>query len=400
MGLFSSDVPVASVTDQLQRRVDDATAAITPATQPDEIGTDERALVSVRPFADSEGFDAAVEFARDLHRGEQTGETDQQAIEAMEWWFTDGQLRLRFCTATPSRFDRLVNARYEHSTVHTPERSFLDLRADEYVASAQLRLNLDCAFPIAHPNARLHSLDQNPYTGIASALGGPDDTRALVQCAFMPVATSWYQRGVWGSWYGTDVDDIADRRKDGTAKGEVNPRVVESEHSDRWTAMDMHAQRGKPAFQVAVRVVATGPTKAAVRERLEAVTSAFDAYSYPATEQGFTPDYLSTDTVTEGLAQAAGRDLAPQGWLKRSLFGRTMVVTYEELAGLVPLPNQSINAPLLDWARMESGTGTPGAGTQFGDAAEPSAPNDRTPDAQTNNYSPSQPADGLHTTNE
>jgi hypothetical protein len=52
------------------------------------------------------------------------------------------------------------------------------------------------------------------------------------------------------------------------------------------------------------------------------------------------------------------------------------VLTDEELAGLVHLPNRDINAPLLDWERMESGGGTPGAKGQFaprGDSASPHA---------------------------
>jgi hypothetical protein len=407
MGLFGdSRVPVAPVTEDLQSRVTTATDAITPATEPEALGSDERALLYVRPFADSDGFDAAIDFARDLYRSERTETMDRQSIEAMEWWFTDGQLSQRYCTATPGRFEQDMSARYEHSTVHTPDRVFLDLRPDEYVASAQLHLHQDCAFPIRHQQTTLNTLSTDPYTALASALVGPDDTRALVQCAFMPVKHTWYRRGWYGSWYGSDVDDMAERRKEGTVKGEINPRIVES-RTDRLTARDMQAQRGKPAFQTTIRVVVTAPSQRAVRARIADLTGAFEEFTYPSTEQGFDPESLSGNALVETLARTASRDLVPRGRLKCALFGREMVLTADELAGLVHLPNREINAPLLDWERMESGSGAPGASDQFGTDTEiptgtaprtpPSQPSthDSEPDAQHRPDTHSQPAEEL-----
>jgi hypothetical protein len=365
MGLFSSKTPVGRVTDEMQRRLTNATEAIVPATTPNALGTDERALMHVSPFNESDGFATAGEFARDLHRSDKTDTTTPQTIEAMEWWFTDGQLSQRFCTATPHRFDQIISARYKHSTVHTPDRTFLDLTQDEYVATAQLRLTQDCAFPIRHPETTPNTLTVDPYTALASALVGPDNTRALVQCAFTPVDTSWYDRGLWGSLRGSTVDEIAERREEGELKGELNPRIVDTVRADRYVAMDMQAQRGQPAFQVAIRVVVTAPTQAAVRERMSAITGAFEEYTYASTEQGFTPDHLAGQQLTKGLVQVADRTFVPRHRVKRALFGRNDVLTAAELAALVHLSNKDINAPLLDWARMESGAGTPGGDSQY-----------------------------------
>jgi hypothetical protein len=387
MGLFGSDAyPVTAVTEDMQHRVAGATEAITSTTEPDALGA-ERALVQVRPFGDSEGFDVAGEFTRDLYRSEWAERTDRASIEAMEWWFTDGQLSQRYCTATPDRFEQIVSSRYEHSSLHTPEQPFLTLTTDEYVASARLHLQQDCAFPIAHQETRISSLSRDPYTALASALVGDDDTQTLVQCVFTPVDDTWYQRGWYGSWASSDVDDMAERRKEGTVKGEINPRVVES-RTDRQTARDMQRQRGQPAFQTTVRVVATAPTKAAVRERLGDLIGAFEAFTYPPTEQGFVAEPWAGDALSASLVQAAGRDLGKQGWLKRALFGREMVLTADELAGLVHLPNRDINAPLLDWERMESGAGAPGAGNQY--------PRERAPATERNPPPPSTATDRDH----
>jgi hypothetical protein len=405
MGLFSdSGHPVAPVTEALQSRVTTATDAITPATNPDVLGDSERALLHIRPFGDSDGFDAAVAFARDLYRSERTETMDRQSIAAMEWWFTDGQLSQRFCTATPGRFEQDVSARYEHSSVHTPDRAFLALKPDEYVASAQLHLQQDCAFPIRHQQATLNSLSTDPYTALASALVGPDDTRALVQCAFTPVDQTWYRRGWYGSWYGSDVDDMAERRKEGTVKGEINPRIVES-RTDRQAAKDMQAQKGKPAFQTTIRIVVTAPSQRAVRTRITDITGAFEEYTYPPTGQGFEAEPLSGEALAETLTQTASRNLVSRGWLKRLLFGRKTVLTAAELAALVHLPNREINAPLLDWERMESGGGAPGASDQFGSDAEiptgtvpPTSPSQSSvtdPDAQHRTHNHSQPAEEL-----
>lgn len=364
-GLFDSEFAAEPVTEELQHRISVASEGVTPTTTADELSSDERALIHLRPFHESDGFDAAVEFARDLYRPESAGQTEQHAVEAMELWFSDGQIRQRFCTRSPHRFDQVVSSRYEHSSIHKPDRRFLELRPGEYVGSAQLRLEQDCAFPIRHPEATLDPLDDDPYTAITSALAGPDNTRALVQIAFVPVGTEWTRRGLWGSLHESSVGDIADRRKEGTLKGEVNPRIVEAVRSDRLTAMDMQSQEGKPAFQAAVRLVATAPTKRAVQERMGDLVGAFDVFTYPATEQQFIPQHWSGDMLTTSLEQVASRNFNPRGRIKRIVFGRQSVYTFEELAALLHLSNKTINAPLFDWERMESGAGAPGASEQF-----------------------------------
>ena len=365
MDLFgNSGYPVAPVTDDLLTRVDAATDPITPTTEADALDSGERALVHVRPYGDSEGFDAAVEFVRDLYQSP-NGNTAGQSVESMEWWFTDGQLGLRFCTATPGQFDQAVSARYQNSSLQTPDRAFLDFRSDEYVASARLHLRQDCAFPLSHQNASIDALSTDPYTAIANALVGPDDTRVLVQCTFAPVDKhAWYQRGLLASLRSNGVDSIAENRKEGTVKGEINPRIVES-RTDRLTAKDMQHQRGRAAFQTTVRLVVTGPTKESVRTRMNDLEGAFEEFAYPASEQEFVAEPLSDGALTAGLAETAGRELPTRGRMKRVLFGRERVLTDDELAGLVHLPNRDINAPLLDWERMESGDGTPGARNQF-----------------------------------
>ena len=382
MGLLGdSGYPITAVNDDLRSHVDTATETITPTTDPSALDSDEHALVHVRPYGDSEGFDAAVEFVRDLYRSP-NAETGEQSIASMEWWFTDGQLSQRFCTTTPGRFDQLLDSRYQNSSVHTPDRAFLELHPDEYVASARLYLRQDCAFPLSHQNASVDALATDPYTAIVSALAGPDDTRALVQCAFMPVGKqAWYRRGMLASLRGHDVDGIAENRKEGTVKGEVNPRIVES-RTDRLTAKDMQRQRGRPAFQTTVRIVATGPNKANVRTRMDDLESAFEEFAYPASEQEFVAEPLSGRALIDGIAAATGRELPTQGRIRRALFGRESVLTDDELAGLVHLPNREINAPLLDWQRMEGGVGSPGAKQQFGDtASEPSTQQPAPPSA-------------------
>jgi hypothetical protein len=380
MGLLGSSggYPVAAITDDLLTHVETATDSIAPATKPDALGDGERALVHVRPYADSDGYDTAVEFARALYQSPAAA-TAGQSVEAMELWFTDGQLGQRFCTATPDDFDQDVSSHYANSSVHTPDRTFLDLQPDEYVACVQFHLRQDCAFPIAHQNTNLDARSTDPYKQLASALVGPDDTRALAQCVFQPVdKRQWYQRGLLASLRGSDVDSMAERRKEGKVRGQINPTIVESQ-ADKKAAKDMQRQSGRPAFQTSVRAVVTAPTKHAVQERIADLVGAFEEFDYSTTEQAFYPEPLSDRALIDGLAAAAGRELATQGRLTRTLFGRERVLTDEELAGLVHLPNREINAPLLDWERMESGGGTPGAKGQFAPRSDSASPHAQPP---------------------
>ena len=118
MGLLGDNgYPVTTVSDDLRSHVERATETITPTTDPDALDTGEHALVHIRPYGDSDGFDAALEFVRDLYRSPNT-EAGEQSIESMEWWFTEGQLSQRFCTTTPSRFEQLLDSRYQNSSVH------------------------------------------------------------------------------------------------------------------------------------------------------------------------------------------------------------------------------------------------------------------------------------------
>jgi hypothetical protein len=390
MGLLGdSGYPVTAVNDDLRSHVDRATETIIPTTDPTTLDTGEHALVHIRPYGDSDGFDAALEFVRDLYRSPNT-EAGEQSIESMEWWFTEGQLSQRFCTTTPGRFEQLLDSRYQNSSVHIPDRRFLKLHPDEYVASARLHLRQDCAFPLSHRNASVDALSTDPYTAIASALVGPDDTRALVQCSFMPVdKREWYQRGALASLRGHDVDGMAENRKEGTVKGEFNPRIVES-RTDRLTAKDMQRQRGRPAFQTVVRLVATGPSEANVRTRMNDLESAFEEFAYSASEQEFIAEPLSGRALRDGLAATARRELPTQGGIRRTLFGRENVLTDDELAGLVHLPNREINAPLLDWQRMEGGMGSPGAKQQF--PTESFDPTTHQPTSRANQSATDEPA--------
>jgi hypothetical protein len=104
------------------------------------------------------------------------------------------------------------------------------------------------------------------------------------------------------------------------------------------------------------------------------LVGAVEEFDYSTTEQAFYAEPLSGRALIDGIAATARRELSTQGRIKRTLFGREMVLTDEELAGLVHLPNREINAPLLDWERMESGAGTPGAKGQFASkSGDPSA---------------------------
>jgi hypothetical protein len=375
MGLLGSSggYPVTSVSDDLLTHVDAATDPITPATQSDSLDDGERALVHVRPFGDSDGFDSAAEFVSALYQSPSAA-TGGQSVEALEWWFNDGQLGQRFCTPTPGDFEQDVSSHYANSSVHTPDQTFLDLQSDEYVGCVRFHLQKDCAFPIAHQNTKLDVLDADPYKQLASALVGPDDTRALVQCVFQPVDKhTWYQRGLLASLRNSGVDDMAERRKEGKVKGQINPTIVESA-ADKKAAKDMQRQVGRPAFQTSVRMVVTAPTKHAVQERMADLVGAVEEFDYSTTEQAFYPEPLSGRALIDGIAATARRELSTQGRIKRTLFGRETVLTDEELAGLVHLPNREINAPLLDWERMESGAGTPGAKGQFASkSGDPSA---------------------------
>ena len=315
------------------------------ATAPGEV-------VRVRPFKDTPGIGAAERFMRGLHQTDKGGGLPTYTFEA---WFDERRVKFMVSTPDPDDVVDLVNTHYRNTSVQTTDERFLPIEPGDYIAVGRGELREDCIFPTKHTGST-PPLNVDPYSTLIPKLVGrdADRERVLLQVVFRPVSDSWYNRGAMGS----DGDVIAESVKEGRVVGEINPRVVTSD-SDKKKAKDMQAQRGKPAFQISVRIVAIADNPQSAVERAESVTGAFDEFDHDYADQGLKPVPLSgTDARTE-LERAASRSLQRKGRVARWLRGPDNVLTAGQLGAIAHFPNEKINVPDVDWSRMESGPGVP-----------------------------------------
>lgn len=348
-------------------------------------------LIRIRPFPETDGIAAGPRFLRGLHRvPASTLRRGAAPVYAAEIWFADG--KLQFYLRAPDLQDAiaLVNAHYPNSdTEKIADAGFPDVPPGDHVAGCHLNLQQDAAFPLKHLDSN-PALDNDPYRTVLSRLIGSDDETIILQIVFMPVSQSWTRRGFLGRFGSGDVANIAQARRQGQVEGYLHPEVVQSKQDTR-AADDIAAQVGRPAFATTIRAFAIAPDPSTAEHRLTGVADAFTELDHEQTNQRLSPTYVVSSHLPAVLEAAGMRALTPNGRLRRALRGRTNVLTVNELAGLVHLPNEEIENPNVDWSRTSAGVGVPADTPTF--SASVSNTESGRPDAQ----SQASPADSNHT---
>lgn len=325
----------------------------------------EESLIRIRPFVETEGLAAGPAFLRGLHRSPAGTVSHHGApVYAFELWFVDGTLQFHLRAPDPQDTVGLVNAHYPNSdTEIQPGEPFPPLSAGAYAASCHLTLCQDPTFPMKHLRSD-PALDSDPYRTLLSQLRGGDAESVLFQIVFMPVRPSWTKRGLVGRIRGGDVERVAAARRQGRVRGYVEPETVQSSR-DRRAADDIAAQVGRPAFATTIRAVAIAPDAATAEHRLSRVADAMGRFAHDTTGQRFDPTYAAASHAPAVLEAAAQRVHTPASRLRRVLWGRRDILTVDELAGLVHLPNEAVDIPAIDWARRAAGGGVPADSRQY-----------------------------------
>lgn len=313
---------------------------------PDAPPDGDMTLFHVRPYKETPGFDAATEFVRGV------APTDRRMT--VEPWFDES--RIKFVVGTPSRGDveDVVNSHFPNSVVSEMDTTLPEVEPGEYAAGARMELEKDCAYPTRR------EFDVDPYKTVLPKLIGRDVDRALFQVTFRPVDDSWYNRGMMS----VGTDKMAQSRGNGRVVGTIDPEVVQTQ-TDRTVERHMQEQRPRPGYQAVIRVFAFSPDKREAEQRADAVASILDEEYDHVSDQGLDPVILRDDDLERGLQSAARRTIPRASRVYRWLRGPSNVYTDRQLAGLAHLPSADINVPDVDWARMESGPGTPPGAPQL-----------------------------------
>lgn len=310
-------------------------------------------LLRIVPYKENEGITGAARLLQAIHDVQTEGWLRRKNVSdhhAWELWFDDGKIKFFLHTATPEAAEKYitrVESSYSDSNIFTVDngRAFPPISHDDYVAAAELDLERHHFYPIRH--FRAEGFEHDPYSEVTSEMLSTEDSSVVVQVVFRPEPTDWANNDGGGFLRrGVSVDDVAESIKQGQVVGWRDSRVRDPTKKDKDAAKIIEQQRGKYAFNVNLRVIATSPDKGEAEARCEGVAGMFTRYYNSQTEQGFEATPVSSARLREVIG-----DFHERAWDNRDT-----ILTIDELAGAAHIPNEEIETPNIDWKTTRSGT--------------------------------------------
>lgn len=359
--------------------------AVDPHSYRAEVRAVDRPALRVRPPRDHDGIERAIPLLTALHSVETTSrlgifERNESPAHAFEMRYLDSLVDFQFVPAGPDWTgtverqlrDAYPEARLEHDR---PEVLALDRLAglggddtgavgEVYVAGARLDLRRYTLFPIKHIN--IEGFQRDPFGSITSEMvGAARDDRAdahvTVQVVFKPAPRTWTDGSDDGSdKAGHNLNEIAAHLK--APELEKHRRLIFSEYievgpgeQEKKAARIVRDQRGEHGWELTLRVFAASPDPEVAARRAEHAAEMFRNYYESATEQTFVPRPLGETEVRPELWDAVARADTDNGIVKSET----------ETAGLVHLPDASINTDEVDWALATGGRSVPPGTPRF-----------------------------------
>ena len=355
-------------------------------------------LLLIRPPRENDGMDASISVYETLHnpREKKVGFGPFQAIQnkahahAHEIWYHGAQMQ--FFLRPETRVDankvrRQVRSNYRNVDIQEVDNRFPSVDVGEYISVAEIGLKRDFYFPI---KAKLHNddnFDLDPYGDITSDMVVEEDETSDGQrveakdCKLVVQTVFEAARNVWSSSrpYGVDVNDVAQGMKEGEVHGNMikgfdtrNPSTLRKK-----TAKILETLQGSKAYYITMRVIAISPYEEIAQRRCRNVAQDFETYYNSVTQQGLTPIELTEDEMREKILDAARRE-HEYGFRDRFMATGKFVQPVEALGAIAHIPNEDINTPVVDWAKQDTGPGTPSSGVQLEDQKRETKETDET----------------------
>ena len=344
-------------------------------------------LLLIRPPRENDGMDASISVYETLHNprekkvgfGPFTAIQNKAHAHAHEIWYHGAQMQ--FFLRPETRVDankvrRQVRSNYRNVDIQEVDNRFPSVDIGEYISVAEIGLKRDFYFPI---KAKLHNddnFDLDPYGDITSDMVVEEDETSDGQrveakdCKLVVQTIFEAARNVWSSSrpYGVDVNNVAQGMKEGEVHGNMikgfdtrNPSALRKK-----TAKILETLQGSKAYYITMRVIAISPYEEIAQRRCRNVAQDFETYYNSVTQQGLTPIELTEDEMREKILDAARRE-HEYGFRDRFLSTGKFVQPVEALGAIAHIPNEDINTPVVDWAKQDTGPGTPSSGTQLED---------------------------------
>ena len=365
-------------------------------------------LLLIRPPRENEGMDASTSIYETLHnpREKKVGIGPFSIVQnkahahAHEIWYHNDQMQFFLRPKTrvdANKIRRQVRSNYPNVDISEADTRFPDFEVGEYVSVAEIGLKRDFYFPI---KSKLHnddSFELDPYGDITSDMVVEEDETSDGQrveakdCKLVVQTIFEAARNVWSSSrpYGVDVNNVAQGMKEGEVHGNMikgfdtrNPSALRKK-----TAKILETLQGSKAYYITMRVIAISPYEEIAQRRCRNVAQDFETYYNSVTQQGLTPIELTEDEMREKILDAARRE-HEYGFRDRFLSTGKFVQPVEALGAIAHIPNEDINTPVVDWAKQDTGPGTPSSGVQLEDQKRETKKTDETGRKGTLNQTP------------
>ena len=379
----TSTYPAVKVDDNLHSKVQSGLEAAESDSGP---------RLRVRPPRENTGMDASINLYETIHDPHETGigvgrfklvSTDSH-IHSHEMVYDGGKLQFFFKPDTrvdANQFERQLRKNYPDAQISEANKQFPTLDRGDHIAMAKMRLKQPFYYPIKCKIAE-EDFEVDPYGDITSDMVVEEDQtsdgqrvlaedcRVMVQTVFEPARDVWTKRRP----YGLNVTDAAAKIKEGEVVGNMvegydlrDPGAKRSR-----TAKIIDKLHGAKGYYFTVRVLAISPHKEIAERRCNTVASDFEKYYNSFTEQGLDPVAIGPDEIPHHLREMAERTHSVP-WTQRLKLGPgqpAVLQTVSALGSIAHIPNDSINTPVVDWAKQQTGPGIPAEAEQEDDVEQ------------------------------
>lgn len=340
-------------------------------------------LMLVRPPKENEGMDASIQMYETFHdpRAKNIGlgplsltSTDAH-VHAHEIWYHNDQMQFYLRPETRvdgNQFARQVRKNYPNAEIQKTDQRFPEINVGDHVCAVKLRLKRDFYYPIKSKLCSEDEFELDPYGDITSDMVVEEDQTSSGQrvvakdCRLLVQTTFESARDVWSKQrpFGFDVVEAAAGMKEGQLTGDMvkGYQVRDPGSKSRKAAEMLEKLRGQKAYYITMRVIAISPYEEIAQRRCYTVATDFEKYYNSITEQGLKPIQPTEGTIRSNLLKAASR--THNIGLKDRLSGGKFLQPVAALGALAHIPNEEINTPVVDWAKQDTGPGTPSTGPQ------------------------------------
>lgn len=343
----------------------------------------ERRAVHVLPHKEGGGIPKAVDLLTSVHPMRTGTNTGSRPAHAFEIRNINEQIGFQWVMGGEkyqNRLARQLETFYPDSHIEVdelPKPDLLPFREGWHLAAARLELKLqgkkERYYPIKHID--VEGFENDPYGSITSEMVGEREaetvTNVATQVIFRPAPSDWYKGGVLEPSIHDVADDLeknvqpADTkdivqgmfRKEGLDLSEVRTQKRGKNKKTTAAADAVRRQAGQKGYQVDIRIVAVGQDPETAISRVDETADMFEGYYDSDTQQGFDCVPMRDEDLLKLVQLAMRREYVDHG----------MTMGVRTAAGVIHVPNESINTQNVSWTRTSNAGDVPADSPRFSD---------------------------------